>query len=212
MANYRKPLAETARTDDKDRGDQFNLRYGDKEVDALDGRYASVAKFWKTKRLSCYNDKCFWNIERYLAHNFATADAFVRGVDGRFYFIEFKNQSKENINLEREKLCNKAFESPLAVSFDLLADVPMGEVRKRAIFVVVYREDPVVRGKSQSVMLEQLDRHRTKEVTRGDRVVCMFGLDKFMRGSYPMYVKVYAFTEEEFNDFSVQIFGPQKCH
>lgn len=212
MDNYRKTLAETAETGDKEPYNQFKLRYGEEVVEALDGRYASAAKCWKTKRVSCANAKCPWYVERYLDHTFATTDAFVCGVDDRFYFIEFKNQTKVNINLEREKLCNKAFESPLAVSFDLLADVPMGEVRKRAVFVVVYREDPVVRGKSQSVMLEQLNGHRTKEVMHGDRVVRMFGLDKFMRGSYPMYAKVYAFTEEEFNDFSVQIFGPQKCH
>lgn len=211
MSNYRKTLAETARTGDKGADHQFDLRYGDKEVEALDGRYASAEKFWKTKRVSCKNDKCPSYVERYLDKKFATADAFVCGVDGRFYFIEFKNQSKENIELEREKLWNKAFESPLAASFDLLAAVPMGKVRQNAVFVVVYQEDPVVKGESRERLLGQVDRRRTQEVVNGERVVRIFGLDKFMHGRYPIYSKVYAFTEEEFNDFSVQFFELQKC-
>ena len=206
--DYRKTLAETAKTSDKDVKDQFNLRYGDEVVDALDKRYNSMMKLWQMKRLSCEKSDCVFYKEKYMGKKFATTDAFVCGVDGRFYFIEFKYQPVSNIKLDN--LWNKAFESPLAVSFDLLADVPMKKVREKSVFVVVYREDPNVGGEGQKRLNGLLDEYRSGEKVNNEQVSIKFGLTPFKSGEHPIYSAIYTLTEKEFDDLCEQVFGPCK--
>ena len=113
---YEKTLPDLAATSDKRQIGRFCSGLSQIKAYALD----KLKKPLKTQRGSLYR----------------SVDALYEGNDQRYYFIEFKDQPKGNV--ERDVVLAKAVDSLAIGGFTFASDQKLVDIMKRSVLVLVY--------------------------------------------------------------------------
>ncbi len=188
----------------------FRLKYADEEVYHLDKICASINKIWRNKPQKCNQKEClFRQIIKadYSPKQFKTVDALKIGRDGRYYFIEFKAQSLDNIGDKNRDwhILGKAIESLFCASLTVLNEKPMKEISEKAAFILVYKRMSTTKPSSPSAneIISEISERANRKDEFGIEIY--FGLQQ-LKSDYRLYNRVHTWSEEEFNTLCGTIF------
>lgn len=142
-------------------------------------------------KVSAYDCDAFAKgaLKRYSGKRLPSADALLQGKDGRWYFIEFKNQPAKNI--EGEKVKSKAVGSVTIAALTVGQSLAMREVMAKTVYVVVFPTQDYS---------TQIGYWLAKQANGGARAT-LWGLDELVSGQ--MLSDAYTLTDQEFQTLQI---------
>ena len=127
-------------------------------------------------------------MRHYTGNAFPSCDAVIQDDNGRFLFIEFKNQRVGNV--DDKQLLSKVFGSLLIANMTSAQMLPLRELMKRSVFIVVFPEQ------DYATMLGYALAH---SAFPGRPI--LWGLDRLVAAE--MLADAYTVTDREFVDMNI---------
>lgn len=150
--------------------------------------------------------------------DYSSADAFFSASDGRYYFIEFKQDSKKNLLLRGRKgdphpppsgkprptiqcvMHQKAVDSLAVAGLSVLHGTPMDDIQRHAVFITVHDADPQ---KKSLVKLAMTMRRLSVSTVNPPAVAPLWGLQDLLDAG--LYSEIYTWDETEFCSNAVSL-------
>ena len=125
---------------------------------------------------------------------YKSCDALYAGSDGRYYYIEFKDQPAGNV--DRDVLRTKAMDSLVIAGLTFASDQKLVDMMKRSVLIVVY-DNP------DDKILELLSKFAEEKGGQKDRYgeQVLWGLDSLQERSF--FDEVHSWSEGSFRKIFV---------
>ena len=120
---------------------------------------------------------------------YKSCDALYVGSDGRYYYIEFKDQPSGNV--DRDALRTKAIDSLVIAGLTFAGDKKLFDVMKQSVLIIVYNN-------ADDKLLDKLGKAAGNKACRVDRYgeSILWGLESLQERSF--FNEVHSWSEESF--------------